>query len=208
MPRKLELDVHKVVCATIDLIEEIGLEQVSMRKIGEIFGIQAASLYWYVESRDALLDLAADEIYHRMATLIGTLHTSDAHKVKQYVITMRGYLLGHHGNPEVLATRTVGGPGYCLLLEHLIGALRDQGATKTKAVRGALALSAYTLGSVLMQTAPLAVSLPTSADFRQLLAEQAEAPLVAASAELIAYPDHTDRFTSGLTAMLTGFGLT
>lgn len=206
-------DSHKasgtIVNTTIDLIEEVGFERVSMRKVAEAFGIQAASLYWYVESRDTLLDRVAEEIYQRLASLVDhRLAGVGVGEVKQCLLIVRSYLLNHNGNAEALSTRTVGGPGYCLLVEHLTRALRTQGVIGAAAVNGGLALLAYTLGSVLTQKAPLATRLPTSADFRHILAEQTEAPLVAEHAGIIASPDHTIRFASGLDAMLIGFGVT
>src|SRR5262249_62174437 len=53
-PRRLDRDV--VLHAAVELVERDGLEALSMRRLGAALGIEAMSLYYYVESKDALLD--------------------------------------------------------------------------------------------------------------------------------------------------------
>src|SRR5262249_32076899 len=53
-PRPLDRDV--VLHAAVDVVERDGLEALSMRRLGAALGIEAMSLYYYVENKDALLD--------------------------------------------------------------------------------------------------------------------------------------------------------
>src|SRR5262249_61549462 len=53
-PRPLDRDV--VLHAAVELVERDGLEALRMRRLGAALGIEAMSLYHYVENKDALLD--------------------------------------------------------------------------------------------------------------------------------------------------------
>ena len=53
--------------AALDLIQDEGLDALSMRTLAERIGVKAASLYWHVRDREELLELAADALLARVA---------------------------------------------------------------------------------------------------------------------------------------------
>ncbi len=50
----------------LSLIDERGLDQLSMRKLGAELGVEAMSLYNHVDNKDDLLDAVADRLYERI----------------------------------------------------------------------------------------------------------------------------------------------
>src|SRR5215831_357457 len=56
------LDRDRVVRVALDLLDEVGLDDLTMRRLAERLGVTAASLYWYVRNKDELLELLADAI--------------------------------------------------------------------------------------------------------------------------------------------------
>ncbi len=56
------LSRERLVDAALDLIQEEGLEGLSMRALAESLQVKAASLYWHVRDRDELLELLAEGI--------------------------------------------------------------------------------------------------------------------------------------------------
>jgi len=48
--------------AALELVEEEGLDALTMRTLAERMGVKAASLYWHVRDRDELLELVADAL--------------------------------------------------------------------------------------------------------------------------------------------------
>ena len=54
------LDRERVVRVALELLDEVGLDDLSMRRLAERLGVTAASLYWYVRDKSELLDLLAD----------------------------------------------------------------------------------------------------------------------------------------------------
>lgn len=57
------LDQERIVRATVRSLDEHGLAAFSMRRLAADLGVTAMSLYWYVESRDDLLELALDAVH-------------------------------------------------------------------------------------------------------------------------------------------------
>jgi AcrR family transcriptional regulator len=53
--------------AALDLIQDEGLDALSMRTLADRIGVKAASLYWHVRDREELLELAGDALLARVA---------------------------------------------------------------------------------------------------------------------------------------------
>lgn len=56
------LSREQIVSAAIELLDELGLDGLTMRRLGAKLGAGATSLYWYVANKDDLLELAIDEV--------------------------------------------------------------------------------------------------------------------------------------------------
>ncbi|MEO3872474.1 TetR/AcrR family transcriptional regulator [Nonomuraea sp. B12E4] len=57
---------QEIVRAAVELLDEEGLNGLSMRKLGAKLSAGATSLYWYVANKDELLELAYDEVWAAM----------------------------------------------------------------------------------------------------------------------------------------------
>lgn len=53
---------ERLVSAALDLLDEAGLEGLTMRTLAERLGMRAASLYWHIRNKDQLLGLLAEAI--------------------------------------------------------------------------------------------------------------------------------------------------
>ncbi|AJT65602.1 hypothetical protein T261_3941 [Streptomyces lydicus] len=61
------LDLDKIVAATVRLLDAEGLAKFSMRRLAAELGVTAMSVYWYVDTKDDLLELAVDAVAGEMA---------------------------------------------------------------------------------------------------------------------------------------------
>ncbi|MEU5214678.1 TetR/AcrR family transcriptional regulator C-terminal domain-containing protein [Streptomyces sp. NPDC020807] len=57
------LDRDRIVVAAIRMLDEEGLAKFSMRKLATDLGVTAMSLYWYVDTKDDILEYAMDSVY-------------------------------------------------------------------------------------------------------------------------------------------------
>jgi AcrR family transcriptional regulator len=61
------LDRDKIVAATVRLLDSEGLAKFSMRRLAAELGVTAMSVYWYVDTKDDLLELALDSVTGEIA---------------------------------------------------------------------------------------------------------------------------------------------
>ncbi|MEU1467248.1 TetR/AcrR family transcriptional regulator [Streptomyces sp. NPDC005761] len=57
------LDRDRITAATVRLLDAEGLAKFSMRRLAAELDVTAMSLYWYVDTKDDLLELALDSVY-------------------------------------------------------------------------------------------------------------------------------------------------
>ncbi|MFJ8954195.1 TetR/AcrR family transcriptional regulator [Streptomyces sp. NPDC102381] len=57
------LDRERITEATVRLLDAEGLAKFSMRRLAGELGVTAMSVYWYVDTKDDLLELALDQVY-------------------------------------------------------------------------------------------------------------------------------------------------
>src|SRR5262245_58049759 len=60
--KRQPLDQQQVVRAALGLMDEVGLDELTMRRLADRLGVKAASLYRHVRNKDELLVLLGDEI--------------------------------------------------------------------------------------------------------------------------------------------------
>src|SRR3954447_6199190 len=61
------LDRDRITAATVRLLDAEGLAKFSMRRLAAALNVTAMSLYWYVDTKDDLLELALDSVYSEIA---------------------------------------------------------------------------------------------------------------------------------------------
>ena len=64
------LDRAQVVRAAIALLDEVGLEGLSLRRLAQRLGVQAPALYWHFKNKQELLDRMAAQIAFEEAPLL------------------------------------------------------------------------------------------------------------------------------------------
>ncbi|MFF2508910.1 TetR/AcrR family transcriptional regulator [Streptomyces sp. NPDC058067] len=57
------LDRERITVATVKLLDAEGLAKFSMRRLAAELGVTAMSVYWYVDTKDDLLELALDHVF-------------------------------------------------------------------------------------------------------------------------------------------------
>ena len=60
--KRQPLDRDRVVRVALELLDEVGLEGLSMRRLADRLGVKAASVYWHVRDKEELLDLVFDRV--------------------------------------------------------------------------------------------------------------------------------------------------
>lgn len=199
-PRPRErLSPDVIAVAALGLIDRDGLEMLSMRRLGEVLGVEAMALYHHFPSRAALLDAVSER-------LVGEIDIPgpSGDVVAWLGEVVRRYVALADRHPEafpLLATRrfnTVAAFGF---VEHVVGRLIEAGASPELAADIFRGLGAFANGAALAGIAVRRSTVaPAALDAVQL-------PNVARVAPWLG-PEHVDRlFASSLGMFLDGVAL-
>lgn len=112
--------------AALEVIDEEGVEALSMRRVAEKLDTGPASLYAHVESKEALLDLVYDRV-------IAEMQVPDADPgnwqelVKQVMREQRSVLKRHNDVARIALARIPMGPQALPVIERVLAVLRASG---------------------------------------------------------------------------------
>jgi len=220
--KRTPITTELLVDTAIDLIEADGLEALSMRRLADRFGIQAASVYWYVASKEHMLDLVVDRllglafenVYVEHVEQRGPEDEPAEHTLRRMAIAYRSFLLAHPDSAKVISSRLVVGPNLALLIEPMLALFEKLGMDQRQAVHASYVLLVYVQGFVLHETAPLSIVTLGPNEERSSTLKQMEQALTELDASRyprtqhaaadLAKPDLPARFTFGLDRLLTG----
>ena len=122
-PKRTPITTELLVDTAIDLIEADGLEALSMRRLADRFGIQAASVYWYVASKEHMLDLVVDRllglayenVFVQNVEQRGIDGETPEQLLRRMAVAYRAFLLAHPDSAKVISSRLVVGPNLAML---------------------------------------------------------------------------------------------
>ena len=133
--KRRPLDQQQVVRAAIALLDEAGMDELTMRRLAERLGVKAASLYRHVRDKDELLVLMADEISSEIPLLRPTGTWRE--QLTKAAWNMRRGLLAHRDAARLLAAAPPFGPRRLRHIEAVLRVLREAGMSPRDAVRAA-----------------------------------------------------------------------
>lgn len=188
---------ERVLSEALRLVDTEGLDALSMRRLGERLGVEAMTLYYYVPSKDALLDGLVE------AFLAHVHSQADDWREAATEIALAFRAAGRR-HPEVMrlfATRRLRAPAWARTTENMLAVFSRGGFDRQAAVHAYRLLSAYMTGYVLGELR--LVGAPTLAGYlRQLEAEQF--PVLHDLAPELRGVDRGDEYELGLRLLLEG----
>lgn len=97
----------RIAAAALALIDADGLGGLSMRKLGAELGVEAMSLYHYIDNKSDLLDAVADHLYSEI-DLPTSVDPSDWEQaIRRGLAAFRTVLLDHEAALELFASRSI-----------------------------------------------------------------------------------------------------
>lgn len=192
-PRR-PLSHRLVVSEAVRYIDEHGLASLTMRRLGQSLGVEAMSLYRYVDGREALLDGVVDHVTDGL--------TIDPHRpllpsdgwqafLQDVAGQVRGIALAHPRVFPLVATRSPAAPWLrpplrsLELVEAFLEGLLHRGFDDESAVAAYRAFSSFLLGHLLLEVSALGAE---TAPAEALLAEPDHRSPADTRDELAEYP--------------------
>lgn len=150
-PRAGGLTVERVVDEALALVDDAGLDALTVRRLAARLGTSSATLYRHVASVDELLVLLIDRVLGEIA-LPEAAPVGPA-KVMELAVEFRRVLVAHPGVVPALRAAPLLGPNATRSAAFGLVALLEAGFRPEVAVPAYLATIDYILGSVFFDTA-------------------------------------------------------
>lgn len=207
----MKIQREAVIATALDLLDEVGIEGLTMRRLAQELDIKAASLYWHFANKQALMNGIADALIEGVAhEHSDELSPSTAwfNAVSVTAHEIRNALLKRRDGARVYAGTYVITDNTLRVAEALIGPLYEAGASTRLASWGAFSIIYYVMGFV-MEEQPLAdpseisLAIATHRDQFEALAAKGYPHVLAAAADLFS-PDFDARFDAGLDLLIAG----
>ncbi|MFD7084018.1 TetR/AcrR family transcriptional regulator [Streptomyces sp. NPDC059918] len=202
--RPPRLDQARTVEAALALLDEAGLDALTMRRLADAVGVQAGALYRHFATKQDLLTAMAE----RMLAGCSTPPPESAWSARLTTLArgMRTALLAHRDGARVYAGTHSTGANTLGFAETLLGVLREAGFGPAQAARTALAVIHYTVGHTLEEQAALQPGDQGPADPDRLREAVAEArhPHLAEALPVFTDTDFAAQFEFGLDLLLQG----
>ena len=196
-----------IVQAAFDLLDEAGMDGLTVRALASRLGVQAPALYRHVRNKQALLDEMATQAWRQIGDVMAGLPSGLPWRevMATYAATVRKALLGHCDGAKAFSGTTLTDPDLIRRQERTFENLTRQGFTLADAARGLLLVHHFTVGFCIEeQTARQAAA---AGDDRYSLARRTEiigpdaAPLAAEAGEVI-FGDPAGRFAELIGLLL------
>ncbi|MEV0716178.1 TetR/AcrR family transcriptional regulator C-terminal domain-containing protein [Asanoa sp. NPDC050611] len=203
--RAAPLTRDRIVHAAVSVLDEHGIEGLTMRRLGSDLGVTSTALYWHVRTKDDLLDLAVDEVFGGVVLPAGGSWQED---VRALTRGWRAAMLRHPWAPGLIG-RPMLGPNVLARTEFLQSALVRGGFAGVGLAVVTRLLANFVIGSAVTEATWHGTSDPSvrGGARRHITANAAAYPTLIESGHLDEgrWSDE-DLFDRGITAILAMSG--
>ena len=160
------LSRERVLDAAVKMIDELGVREVSMRRLGRALGVEAMALYRYVPSREDMLDGVVERVVDELYA-DPHVHLLPSHSWQEYLVRLahgvRRMALAHPQVFPLVASRPPAAPWVrpplrsLRWVESLLDGLISQGFSERDAVHAYRAFCSFLLGHLLLEVSSMGV---------------------------------------------------
>ena len=133
----------------LKLADKHGLDELTMRKLGQALGVEAMSLYNHVAGKNDLLDGLVDIVFAEIEIACASGEWKTA--MRRRAISAREVLARHRWAIGLMESRTHPGPANLRHHESVLRCLREAGFSVVLAAHAYSALDSYIYGFALQQ---------------------------------------------------------
>ncbi|MEV5507731.1 TetR/AcrR family transcriptional regulator [Streptomyces orinoci] len=127
------LDRDRIVAATVRLLDAEGLAKFSMRRLAAELKVTAMSVYWYVDTKDDLLELALDAVCGEMRLPDASDRSADwRDQLRQLATEYRDALVAHPWVTQLLTRYLNLGPSALALSNAALSVMSRSGVPEEK----------------------------------------------------------------------------
>lgn len=202
-----KIDRARVADTGLRLLNEVGLDGLTLRAIAKELDVKAPALYWHFKDKQALLDEMATVMYRRMLGewLPGATAERWQDQLIAYNTALRAGLLRYRDGAKVYSGARFTGTDHADGLETHLRTMLDAGFELWQAVRAGTTAYSYTIGFVTEEQGvqPMPDERREGFDIGERAERMARYPLAAAAGSEI-FARFDERFEDGLRLIVAG----
>ncbi|MGC5394214.1 TetR/AcrR family transcriptional regulator C-terminal domain-containing protein [Streptomyces sp. DT20] len=202
-----KIDRSRVADTALRLLNEVGLDGLTLRAIARELDVKAPALYWHFKDKQALLDEMATVMHRRMVEggLPGPTPQGWQEQLVAYNLGLRRGLLRYRDGAKVYGGAKFTGTDYADGLEGHLRTMVDAGFELWQAVRAGTTAYSYTMGFVSEEQGvrPMPDQQREGFDVTERAERLARYPLAAAAGSEI-FANYDERFEDGLRLIIAG----
>ncbi len=191
----MALTRETIVDTALRLLDDVGLEALSLRAVGRALKVNASALYWYFHDKQALLDEMAATVSRRVHVDPPTTGEPWERGLRALAAGLRASMLAQRDGAQLL-TAARPSADHLQFMNELFEAMGQADFSPTASSAAFFTVVSYVVGATLEQQRYVGTNvseeLPVATD--QLALAQARAAL----------PDWDALYSSGLELILTG----
>jgi TetR/AcrR family tetracycline transcriptional repressor len=164
-PDRQTLSRDRIIATAIEFVDKHGLTALTMRRLGRELGVEAMSLYRYVNGREDLLEGVVDQMVSQLHLGPGHHELGDIDGWQTYLQWLahgaRALARAHPNLFPLIATRNPAAPWIrpplrsLRLVEEFLSTLVERGFSDRRAVVAYRAFSSFLLGHLLLEASLL-----------------------------------------------------
>ncbi|MFD1991181.1 TetR/AcrR family transcriptional regulator [Paenibacillus nicotianae] len=172
MTKKIAVSEARVLEASWELLSQDGLEKFSMRKLADLIGIQAPSIYWYFKSKQLLFQAMANQVAKEIMLTIHP-HGEWKEQLHHYAGTMREQLRIYPCSAQLLMRTLPLESDYLQLLDQFLQPIESLPLTDKEKLNYVLCIINYVLCHELDEYERQQVAVGIGVEDEQLLEDWA-----------------------------------
>ncbi|GAA0413297.1 TetR/AcrR family transcriptional regulator C-terminal domain-containing protein [Microbispora corallina] len=201
----MRLERDRIVSTALKLLDEVGLEKLTLRRLAAELGVQAPALYWHFRNKQELLDAMSEAITVGEAPVLRSLGEGESWEtwLADWVRGRRRTFNSHRDGARLTAG-THPGQGTLATVELILESLVRVGFTRTDAMTGLGTLASFLGGFVLEEQADRERGVSGPEQFEEAVDELDAYPLLRAVLEDVGGPQSDASFEGGVALIIAG----
>jgi AcrR family transcriptional regulator len=137
-----------VVQAGLDVLDELGLDDLTVRSVATRLGVRPPALYWHVRGKQDLFDEMATEVWRRVEAELAELPADVPWQeaMTQFALITRRALLAHRDGAKVFSGTYLADAGILERQEAGLRRMVGEGFALADVIRGWRLLYSFTIG--------------------------------------------------------------
>jgi AcrR family transcriptional regulator len=203
----MALDRQTVIRSALRVLDEVGLEGLTLRRIAAELNVQAPALYWHFKNKQELLDdMATTLLVDSLAAFGGpAAGTSWQDFAETYGRGLRDMLRSHRDGAKMFSGTFLTDDSVYASMERAIAVFTEAGFAARDAVRGLNTIYCFTIGFTIEEQAvhPKPRERNPQYDPASRAVRTRDLPLVAQTGEEV-LGNFDERFEHGLQVIISG----